>query len=368
MKRLGWMKERASLGWWLGPWMPALRVPPGVSCQRIQHTHGGRTTTVSLYRPIGRSPRGALLVAHGVHFLGPVDPRFDRFCRVLARAGWLVAAPFMSAYRALIPDETVPEDFAVGLDALRQQPDAPATRPGVFSISFGSMPAIHLAADPRYAEQIGGLVVFGGYADWTATLRYMIDGFVPGEPHDIQSNPLNCPVVFMNILPFLSNRPSDQAALIEAWRLYVHNVWPDPEMKHTENHAPIAESIAETLAPPLRQLFRQGCGLEDGGDALVVNTLKRGDDRLADLLDLRPRLDAVRCPVTLVHGVTDDVIHHSQVDVLARGMVNARRLRRLRTGLYGHSSTDRPGLSAIVGELRSLYWTLDGIACAATDR
>lgn len=361
------MTERMSLGWWLGPWMPALKVPPGVSCERIQHTHNGRTATVSMYRPLGRAPRGALLVAHGVHFLGAIDPRFDRFCRVLSRSGWLVAAPFMSAYRDMIPDETVPKDFAVGLDALRQQPDAPATRPGVFSISFGSMPAIHLAADPRYADQIGGLVVFGGYADWTATLRYMIDGFVPNQPHDIQSNPLNRPVVFMNILPFLADRPPDQAALIDAWRLYVHNVWPDPEMRHVENHGPVAESIAQTLAPPLRRLFRQGCGLEPGGDAIAVETLQRGDGRLASLLDLRPRLDAIRCPVTLVHGVTDDVIHHSQVDVLGSGMANASRLRRLRTGLYGHSSTDRPSAPAIVGELKSLYWTLDGIARAATD-
>lgn len=369
MERVSRLRSRLSLGRWLGPWTPALRVPGGVRRHRMSHSHGGRTTRLSVYMPDGRPPTGALLVAHGVHFLGPVDPRFDRFCRVLCRAGWAVVAPFMPAYRSLVPDETVVQDFAVGFEAIRALPGLPPTRPGVFSISFGSLPALHLAADPRYAEQVGGLVVFGGYADWNATLRYMIDGYVPGEAHDIQRNPLNRPVVFMNLAPFLPDPPppDDIERLRAAWRLYVHNVWPDPEMKHPENHRPVAEAVAQTLPARLRELYRLGCGVVPGGDAIALETLNAGDPRTEAFLDLRPRLAGVRCPTTLVHGVNDDVIHHTQIDVLGEGLVNAARVQRLRTGLYGHSNTDRPSAAAIVGELRSLLLTLDGIACAATD-
>ncbi|MFT4974847.1 MAG: pimeloyl-ACP methyl ester carboxylesterase [Myxococcota bacterium] len=365
--QVSWLRSRMSLGRWLGPWTPALRVPGGVTRRRLRHTHGGHTTAMSLYTPDHRPPIGSLLVAHGVHFLGPIDPRFDRFCRVLARAGWAVMAPSMIAYRALVPDETVPRDFRVAFEALRAQPGVPKSRPGIFSISFGAMPALHLASDPDYVDKIGGLVVFGGYADWTDTLRYMIDGHVPGASHDDQSNPLNRPVVFMNVLPFLDEPLDGTEELIGAWRRYVECVWPDPEMKHPDRHRPIAAAIEQTLPTHLRRLFRLGCGVEPGGDPLVIKALQRGDPDREALLDLKPRLAAVRCPVTLVHGVSDDVIHHSQIDVLAAGLTRAAAVRRLRTGLYGHSSSDRPGMSAIIGELHSLFQTLDGIACAATD-
>jgi len=368
MSRSGRVRARASLGRWLGPWTPALRVPDGVRSSRIQHTAHGRTTTVTLYRPTHRPAVGSLLVAHGVHFLGPIDPRFDRFCRVLSRAGFLVAAPWMVGYRQLVPDETVPLDFKVGLEALLAQPDRPPRRPGVFSISFGSMPALHLAADPEAAGRVGGLVVYGGYADWRATLRYMIDGYVPGQAHDIQRNPLNRPVVFMNIVPFLPTPPPNAAQLVDAWRRYVHNVWPDPDMKYPDNHGPIAEAIAKTLPPASRELFAMGCGTAPGGDELAIAALERGHPGKEALLDLRPRLAGVRCATTIVHGVTDDVIHHTQLDVLARGMVNAAAVRPLRTGLYGHGNTERPSPSAVVGELRSLLMTLDGITAAATRR
>lgn len=367
MERASRLRSRMSLGRWLGPWTPTLRVPDGVHHRRMQTTHNKRTTQLSVYTPTGRAPAGALLVAHGVHFLGPIDPRFDRFCRVLCRAGWAVVAPFMPAYRAMVPDPSIVEDFTAGLRAIQRLPGLPPTRPGVFSISFGSLPAVRLAADPSYADQIGGLVLFGGYADWSATLRYMIDGYVPGAAHDIQRNPLNRPVVFMNLLPHLIDDPDDIAPLRAAWRQYVFNVWPDPEMKYPDNHRPIAEAIAQALPARLRELFHQGCGTAPGGDALALAVLAAGDPAQEALLDLRPRLAGVRCPTTLVHGVNDDVIHHTQLDVLGDGLVNAARVRRLRTGLYGHSSTERPTAAAVAKELRSLVLTLDGIACAATD-
>lgn len=302
-----------------------------------------------------------------MHFLGPEDPRLDRFCRILARAGWLVGMPSLSACRDLLPDHSVPDDFAAAFTLLRAQPGVPKTRTGLFSISFGAMPALHVAAHPDYADQLGGLVVFGGYADWQTAIRYVLDAPPDDSARIPPPNPLIRPVAFMNLLPSLPHQPGDAHALCSAWRAYVHETWLDPDFQDPARHRPIALRIADTLPPGAQALFLQGCGMGTQGNDTALSALRTQAEQQEALMDLRQQLPKIRCPVTLVHGVSDDIIPHTQLDVLANGLQHVPFLQVLRTGLYGHSSAGQPSPLAVLREVRTLLRVLNGIAIAATD-
>ncbi|MEL6345122.1 MAG: hypothetical protein AAFV53_18585 [Myxococcota bacterium] len=363
-------RVRRSLARWLGPWTPAVQAPRDVIRQeRSLEMADGRTLRARYYLPKGRAPVGAILVSHGIHYLGATDPRFDRFCRVLATSGLAVMAPLLVDYIRLEPRPRLIPDVLRGYDLLVQQPEIrPSWRPGVFSISFGSLLALRLAAHPDYAQRIGAAVLFGGYADWSGTMRYMINGAVDGQAADDQRNPLNRPVVFINLLPNMPDKPSDPAALIEAWKRYVRRVWPFPEMKELENRRPIIERIAKTVADDARERFLQGCGLAEGGDEIVLNALEDAD-HFRSFLDPRAHLGPLVCPITAVHGVADDVIHHTQLEVLAEAMPPDADITLLRTGLYSHANSEASlGLQAIAREISVLLQTLDGIVSAGMTR
>jgi pimeloyl-ACP methyl ester carboxylesterase len=353
-----------SLGRWLGPWTGASVVPPDIAREEIDvpaRRDGDRPMRAFVYRPAHRPPSGALLLLPGLHYLGPADPRMDRFARMLAASGILAVAPLLPDYLALVPSRAVFRDAERSLATLLALPGRPPGRPGVFSISFGSLPALHLAS--ARGEELGALVVFGGYADFMDTLRFCIRGR-PGAAHD----PLNRPVVFMNLLPWLPGRPDDPTALLAAWRRYVTATWGRPEMKQDGRWQAVARAVAEGLAPAERPLYCMGTGIEPGGDALFDEALARARDDFA-WLDPAPLVRGVRCPVHLVHGADDDVIPYEHAMTLARALPPDRVRGVHLTGLYGHTHKSGFGLNvraipALAREIRTLARMLAAVASA----
>jgi len=353
---------------WLGPWAPESRVPAGVS-RRTIHIGGaaGGELEARVYVPRHRPPVGSLLLVPGLHYLGPADPRMDRFASILGAAGIVVLAPFLPDFCALRVSPRLIPDTRRALDALLELDERPRDRrPGMFSISFGSLPALRVAASEDRAGSIGGLVVFGGYADWGETLRFALHG--DGDlPHD----PLNRPVVFMNLVDHLEGVPADPEPLLAAWARYVRSTWGRPEMKARERWEPAAREVAATLDDDARELFLVGCGLAPGGWDLCRRALERGGDAHA-WLDPRPHLAGLRCPIHLVHGRDDDVIPHTQLEALAEAIPTGVPLHRWLTGMYAH--TGQTGVArlaamapALAGEIRSMAGILEAITSTATD-
>jgi pimeloyl-ACP methyl ester carboxylesterase len=340
------LRTMLSLGRWLGPWTDGARMPEGVTREEIDVPAGrgaDRPMRISVYRPAGPA-RGSLLLVPGLHYLGPADPRMDRFARVLAASGIVTAAPHLPDYLALIPTRALFHDVERALDALLALPGRPPGRPGVFSISFGSLPALALAASR--GDAIGALVVFGGYARFTDTLEFCIRGR-PGAAHD----PLNRPVVFMNLLPWLPGKPEDPAPLLAAWRRYVEATWGRPAMKADAAWRAAAEEAAAGLSPSDRSLFLRSTGAWPGGDALFDEALAAARDEFA-WLDPGPFLRDIRVPVHVVHGAEDDVIPHEHALSLARAMPPGAVRGVHVTGLYGH--TQGSGMGAGIGKIRAL--------------
>ena len=314
------LRSYASLLRWLGPW-----AADGAAPDRIERREIEIPFAAWVYRP-PRPPTGALLIAPGLHYLGPADPRLDRFARILAASGQLVLAPFLPSYTGLRVEEAVIDELARAFEALLSQDDLPPVKPGVFSISFGSMPALRLCASETYADRVGAAVLFGGYADFDEAVRFCLGAGDPDRPRD----PLNQPVVLMNVLNDLDEE------VVQAWRAFIQRTWGRPEMKAQARFEPVARQIADDLPSDKQELFLVGVGVEPGAYALVEAALATLVAQ-RPYLDPRPHLHRIRCPVHVVHGLDDDVIPPAQLDALAAALPPSARAQTYLTGLYGHT-------------------------------
>lgn len=355
----------ATLGRWLGPWTPDEDVPPGTCRRQITFPSGDRSIRAWTYRS-GAPIEGALLVVPGLHYLGPADPRLDRFCRVLASARMLVLCPFLPDFEELRVAETLGTDALAAYDALCSHPEVPQDiRPGVFSLSFGSLPALRVAA----SRDVGALMLFGGYADWTDTVRFSLtgntEGGVEGRPYD----PLNRPVVFNNLLPLFDGVDKDAVgrAIFEQVRL----TWGNVAMKEPGALRPSALRLAGSLPDAAsKRLFLQATGLEGGGDERVWEALEASNGAF-DHLDPRMWAQKVDVKAIVAHGRDDDVIPVEHAEKLAAMIPKAHTLI---TGTYAHTgkSTIMDLLPQARQEVEAMMGLLGAIArtgcVAATSR
>jgi len=342
----------ASLVRWLGPWTPEARVPPA---RAETLTVDGRFPA-RVYHPPGR-PRGALAIAPGLHHDGPDDRRMDRFCRILAASGLVTMAPFLPDFVALRVTPAAIDDFTRAYDAFAA--GRPAA-PGVFSISFGSLLALRTAA----VRPVGGVVVFGGYADWDATIRFTVTGELDGRRW-VARDWRNLPVVFLNLLDDLGDAPAERAAVVEAWRRYVAATWGKHEMRTREAWEAVARTHAASVPAAARDFYLRGCGLAPGAAEAIDGALARRGK--IEFLDVRPHLASVRCPVWITHGVADDVIPWTQAESLARAFPAHARPPVHLTGLYGHTQLEGArGPRALARELSSMVQIVGAIERAAS--
>jgi pimeloyl-ACP methyl ester carboxylesterase len=297
---------------------------------------------------------GVYLVAPGLHYAGPDDPRLDRFCRVLARVGFVVVAPFLPDFLALRVAPTATRDLTLALEHAIAIADARRLPgPAVFSVSFGSRPAIEICAT-ELGARVTSLVLFGGFCDFEATVRFAVTGRAEHEGAilAVPFDPLNAPVVHLNLLPFLEEA-TEPAALTSALREMVVRTWGRPEMKVGEARASCARAIAEGLLEDDRPLFLTACGLEGDAEALLERGLAAAKGAFA-WADPRPHLAGLRPPVVIVHGRDDDVIPFTEASKLAAALPPGHPRAVILTGLYAHTGTTVPGPRTALREAAAL--------------
>jgi pimeloyl-ACP methyl ester carboxylesterase len=356
----------AHLARWLGPWAGD-DAPEALRSDVTVRTTAGALRAY-LYEP-SEAATGAYLVVPGLHPLGPDDPRLDRFCRVLASAGLCVLAPFVRSYLALVVSPRAADDVAAAWRHTVQLARSRALpRPAMLTISFGSMPALQVAARADHQDEVGGLVLFGGYCDFGASIRFCLTGRAfDGDrelylPHD----PLNAPAVFINLLGHIA-APEPRERLQEAWLEMCRRTWGKPELRPHHLRVPIAEQIAAELPRAQRELFHIGCGLAPGGPALLEAALAASEDYFA-FANPRSSLARIAAPILIAHGRDDDVIPWVEARKLDRALPTGHRAKLALTRLFGHTGAVLPSPSALRSELANLSELLYGVVDAAHER
>jgi pimeloyl-ACP methyl ester carboxylesterase len=360
----------ATLLRWLGPWTSDRSVPSGVNREtwviREGQLHGhrahrankppksGEPSLLDAYVYTPPTPTlGTYLIAPGLHFLGPDDPRLDRFCRVLARTGFRVVAPFLPAYVDLHVSDSAPRDLELVARALLERL-LPGERVTLFSISFGSWPALEVAA--RLGDRVDGVITFGGYANFEAAVRFCVDGVMRGPDGDVKlaRDPLNSPALFLNLLPFIEGLQGENTLALEAaWREMTYRTWGKMELKASGRLDPIARALAPRVPEPHRELFLVGCGVVPGALELVDDALRRARGPLA-FASPALALRRLKCPVVICHGRDDDVIPYSEALALHRVLEPLVPTRLYLTGLYGHTGAGRPSPRDLLREAVTL--------------
>ncbi len=373
-------RKATALARWLGPWADATATPSDV--ERTLETvaphgsmfppaDGAGVGPLRLYRyePKSGEVSGCYVVLQGLHYAGPDDARLDRFCRVLAAAGFCVVAPFLRDFCLLrvTPeasfDAAIATDHAIKLCAQRGLP-----RPALFSISFGCIPAIDVAGSDRHRDAIGALVIFGGFHDFHATIRFCVTAraFDGDREVAVPHDPVNGPAVFVNLVDHLDAR--DPEAMKAAWLAMARATWGQRHKWPLPIRRPIGERIAETLAPDLRELFMIGCGLAPGAATVLEVGLARAERKQHfGFTDPRPGLSRVGVPVVIGHGRDDDVIPFTEADKLRASLPSDLPHRLHITGMYGHTGSALPTPGAIAGEAGTLIETLYSIVDAPHD-
>lgn len=295
--------------------------------------------------------RGVLVVLHGLHYLGPEDHRLERFCRVLAAAGHVVYAPFLprsleleaaeatTAHVARITDEAAAAARALGLPP-----------PAIFTISFGSLSGLRVAASRRRAE-LSSIILFGGYARFEDTLRFALTGedrLLGTLPH---RDPLNVPAIFINLLAFFPDHLRKDV-LKRAWLDVVRGTWGQLPMRAPEARRPVVEAAARRhgLSAEERVLFEAGCGLADGREFTRAALAQAGGPGAA-FADPRPALARMQVPVFVLHGRDDDVIPWTEAHAIRAQLPAHHPHALLFSGMHGHTGTQIPHPRDVAREL-----------------
>lgn len=360
----------ATLLRWLGPWGPEGK-PKAVDRKEIviDARHRQRPLRAYVYEPASKAT-GLYLILPGLHYLGPADTRLDRFASILSAAGYVVVAPFFPDAIALLLAPSMFDDADAALRfSIAEAERRALPPPALFSISFGSILALHLASNAEFDGKLSRAVLFGGYADLFPAVEYAVTGRAlhdvgksGGQALSAKRDPLNSPVVFMNLLPHLTLPDgADRDRLMRAWRTMVHRTWGRMELKLDGARDPHAHAIARGLPGDLRLPFLRGCGLASGSFGWLKEGIAAAGDELA-MFDAGDRPARAHTPFALVHGRDDDVIPYFESLKIASRLPPSLLKRTSITGLYGHTATARPGLGAIAAEARAIYGMLSDLA------
>jgi pimeloyl-ACP methyl ester carboxylesterase len=130
----------------------------------------GRRLEADLYRPATRTPRGAIVLVHGLSRAGRRHPELIRLARLLAREGELVLVPQLDGLAAFRLSGREVEDIRAGARYLAGVTRGPVA---VAGFSFGAGPALLAAADLPGVRVAGS---FGGYAELRHVIAYITTG------------------------------------------------------------------------------------------------------------------------------------------------------------------------------------------------
>lgn len=357
------------LTFWLGPWVDDTRRPAAVTRARVRVPHEsspGGAFDAWLYRPT-RAATGAMLVVPGLHFLGPADPRLDRFCRVLANAGIVTLCPFLPTFSRLRVGRSLAGEATAAFDALTQHPACPTKRVGVFTISVGSYAGFAIAA--MRPSRVNGLVVFGGYLDFERCLRFSLRG----GNKTVQADPLNRPVAYLNLLPYIDmndDEGDDTSDVARHITRYVEQTWGRPHMQDEAARRRVQERVEKLVAREDLWLFRLAIANSLESQAAGLAALEASDGGLD--MDPSEYLPLVQCPVRIIHGRDDTVLPVQEAAALQQAMTGARPHADVEvylTGLWGHTGSNGfEALKDVGGELRSMAGIVQSITDASHER
>lgn len=286
-----------------------------------------------IYRPRGSEPRPAVVVAHGVHYLGIDEPRLVPFATNLARAGVVVLTPELMALADYRVDPSSVDEIIEASRYLAESGRAEQGRVGVFGLSFAGGLSLVAAADPRSHQHIARVAVMGAHHDLRKVLRFLATDTVetPQGTRVMRAHDYGL-VVFVYMYAERFVDPSEVAIFRDCLRLQLHNV--GEQARHT----------ARLLSPSAHALFDRILAGDKAAVRERVLDVLRGEREQQRVRSLSPvgRASALHGRmISLLHGAADDVVPPTEAEDCERELRDEADIMLVLTPAIRHVGVER---------------------------
>ncbi len=286
------------------------------------------------YSPADIPGAPALVLLHGVQYLGIEEPRMISFAEAIAGSGIEVVTPLLAKIARF---EVSPESIAIIGQTAKLLHNRHGHPVCIVGMSFSGGLALMAATDPRYAEHIGCVVAIGAHDDMERVSRFFATGEAPRPdgtvlhraPHEYGS------LILIASAPEDFFPAEDVPAARQALGTLLRTESIDAARPETKALSPAGMAIMERVFHRDRESFRR---------QLLASIERRRTEMQA--VSPHTKLGQIRVPVILIHGTGDDIIPPSETEWIAQGLPQRYREEVLVTPLLSHVTVEKIVTSA----------------------
>jgi pimeloyl-ACP methyl ester carboxylesterase len=154
------------------PWV-AREVTGPVTRQDLTLEIAGQHVRARMYRPANQASAPAMVVFHGVHYLGIDEPRLMAFAAAIASCGIEVLTPELPDIKDYRVSNASVDTIGASVTWLAAQTGKPV---GVMGLSFAGGLALVAAADPRYHPAFKFIMAVGSQDSMARVAKYYRTG------------------------------------------------------------------------------------------------------------------------------------------------------------------------------------------------
>jgi dienelactone hydrolase len=295
-----------------------------------------RTVKARVFSPPGGSAqdRPAVVLVHGVQYLGIEEPRLQRFAKSIVSAGLVVLTPQVDELADYAVSPRSIETVGAAIRVLRTRSGG-ASQVGLMGTSFGGGVALLTAADPRFANDVAFVVAIGAHDDLARVSGFFANDEImeaSGTIKKLHAHGYGSTVlVYTHAEDFFP--AEDVPAAREALRLFLRE-------KREE-----AREAAKALSPVAKAKMDVIFGPDIS--SLRPELLAMVERRAADMKNVSPheRLSGLRAHVYLLHGAGDTVIPATETMWLAQDVPPAALKMVLVSPAIEHVELKEPSLA-----------------------
>lgn len=272
-------------------------------------TTPARTVKARMFMPPGGSARElpAVVLVHGVQYLGIEEPRLQRFARSIVSAGLVVLTPQVDELADYHVSPRSVDTVGAAIQALRARSGG-ARQVGLMGTSFGGGIALLTAADARFSKEVAFVVAIGAHDDLARVSGFFATDEVEevsGAKKKLHAHGYGATVlVYTHVEDFFP--AEDVPAARDALRSWLRERRDD------------ARESAKRLSPPSREkmdiLF--GPDISPLRPELLAMIARRVPDM--KLVSPHGRLGGMKAAVYLLHGAGDTVVPATETMWLAQ--------------------------------------------------
>ena len=260
----------------------------------LSTTQGPVRARLYIPRDIARPP--GMVLVHGIHHLAIDEPRLMNFARAAASDGFTVLTPEITALADYQVDGASIGTIGESASWLQQRlGTGPVT---IVGVSFAGGLSLLAACDPRYAPHIRALVLMGAYDNLARVVRFLATSqaeFPDGRMEPYRAHDYGAAVfVYSHLDQFFP--ASDLRVAHDALRDWLWEQPSDAQALFPQLSAASRATMEILLARQIDQLRPK-----------ILDALQADDSQLSTLSP-KGKLGALRTPVFLLHGATDDII------------------------------------------------------------